>query len=194
MPATRLILISHVATAATRRAAFAVGDEPPEVAGLAVARVHRGALPAARETIASPALAARATAEALDLEAAPCPALRDLEAGCWTGRSLDGIAPADVAAWRADPSYDDHGGESLIALIERMADFLASRLTVPGTTIGVTHPAPVRAALVSALGAPAPTFWHIDVPPLAALVLGSDGRRWSLRTLGPIPEALKSGG
>ena len=188
MPPIRLVLLAHGASAATRRGAFATGEEPLEPVGAAAADGARGALPSASAALASPAATARRTAEALGLAATVSPILRDLDAGSWIGRSIAEIAPAEAAAWLADPTYTGHGGESLVALHARIADFLAASLDARGTTIAVTHAAVVRAALVSVLGAPASGFWRIDVPPLAALVLGADGRRWSLRGLGPLAE------
>ena len=186
MPSNRLIFVAHAATSATRRAAFAAGDEQLEPAALVAAGAMRGKIPSYTEALVSPALPARCTAEAFGLTAVACSALRDLDAGRWTNRTLLEIAPEDIASWLADPDYADHGGESLAALIDRLGDFLASKLGLRGTIIAVTHAAPMRAALASALGAAASAFWRIDVPPLAALVLTSDGRRWSLRGLSPL--------
>lgn len=186
MPLNRLIFVAHAATIATRRAAFAAGDEQLEPAALVAARAIHGRIPACTEALVSPALPARCTAEAFGLKAMPCSALRDFDTGRWASRTLSEIEPEDIASWLTDPDYSDHGGESLAALIDRLGDFLASKLELRGTIIAVTHAAPMRAALASALGAAASAFWRIDVPPLAALVLTSDGRRWSLRGLSPL--------
>nr|BFE80044.1 hypothetical protein GCM10020093_026450 [Planobispora longispora] len=50
----------------------------------------------------------------------------------------------------------------------------------PGRTVAVTHPAVVRAAVVHALGAPARSFWRVDVAPLARVSLTGRGGRWRL--------------
>jgi broad specificity phosphatase PhoE len=46
--------------------------------------------------------------------------------------------------------------------------------------VAVTHPAVVRAVLVTALRSPAEVFWRIDVPPLTATTLRRRGG-WTLR-------------
>jgi hypothetical protein len=46
----------------------------------------------------------------------------------------------------------------------------------------VTHPVVIQAAMLGILGAPASAFRHIDVPPLHALDIRSDGRRWAIRS------------
>ena len=192
MPPNRLILIAHAATAATQRSAFPSNVEALAPAGLAAARMLSGRFTSATASFVSPAQAATLTAAALGLEAAVCTALNDINVGKWVGRSIVDIAPAEAAKWYADPCYVHHGGESLVALVERVANFLAQRLTTKGTTVAITHVAPIRAALLSALGAPTSAFWHIDVSPLEALVLGSNGRRWSLRGLGPLEHTLEA--
>lgn len=149
---------------------------------MAAAAGRRGELPTTREALAGPALAARRTAEALGLAATSEPALRDLDAGRWTGRTLADIAAPDLAAWLADPTYDEHGGESVAALVTRVETFLASRLA-RGSVVAVTHGAVVRAAVVALLGAPASAFWRVEAPPLTWLTASSDGRRWTLRGL-----------
>ena len=161
MPTNRLIFVAHGSH--QRDAAVSLRHRQraaPSPRLLVVAGSFRGRLPAFTEALASAALPARCTAEAFGLEATPCPspwAISDL--GCWAGRTLLDVSPADIGSWLSDPDFADHGGESLTALLERMADFLASRLALRGTVIAVTHAAPMRAALVSALGAAALAFW-----------------------------------
>jgi hypothetical protein len=48
----------------------------------------------------------------------------------------------------------------------------------------VTHPVVIQAAMLAILGAPAPAFRNIDVAPLTALDIRSDGRRWAIRSFG----------
>ncbi|WP_206443212.1 histidine phosphatase family protein, partial [Candidatus Protofrankia datiscae] len=58
----------------------------------------------------------------------------------------------------------------------------------PESMIVVTHPAVVRAALVTAMRSPSEVFWRIDVPPLSTTLLHgrlTSGRAggvvWTLR-------------
>ncbi len=120
----------------------------------------------------------------LGLAASCDPALRDLDAGRWSGKALTEIAPHDLAVWLTDPDYAGHGGESVAALLARIEPFLAARLTA-GNVVAVTHAAVLRAALVAVLDAPPSAFWRIDAAPLTTLTLSSDGRRWALRGLVP---------
>lgn len=178
---TRLLMLAHAETAATRHATFAAG-EGLDARGRAAAAAL--AVPRHDLALASPAPAARETAAALGLAATATPALRDLDVGSWAGRTLADIAaadPAGAAAFFADPAFDGHGGESIAALIARMSTWLEEMRDGRGQIVAVTHAAVVRATAVAVLGAPASACWHIDVAPLGALAFGSDGRRWVLR-------------
>jgi len=78
--------------------------------------------------VCSPARAAVETAAALGLAATVDPGLADWHLGEWRGRALDEIAaahPAELAAWLAAPDAAPHGGESLTALLARVAGWLA---------------------------------------------------------------------
>jgi broad specificity phosphatase PhoE len=179
----RLTLICHGATAATRAFAFPL-DEPLADGVAEQARTLGPALRRWDRALTSPALRARQTAEALSLKAGVHPALRDCDYARWCGRKLADIQaahPTEVAAWLCDPAAAPHGGESLRALMLRVSDWMAERLREDGHTIAVTHAAVIRAAVVSALGAPAQSFWRIDIEPLSRIALRSDNRRWVLR-------------
>ncbi len=163
----------------------------PEDAALTLAAERRVEVPKANEVMTSPAVAACRTAEALGLAATCEPALRDLDAGRWTGKVLSEIAPDDLAAWLTDPDYAGHGGESVAALLARIDDFLTARLA-GGSVVAVSHGVVLRAAVMAVLGAPPSAFWRIDAPPLTILTLSSDGRRWALRGL--VPPAIRASG
>jgi broad specificity phosphatase PhoE len=185
----RLTLICHGATAATRAAAFPL-DEPLEDGGAEQARMLSPTLRRWDRAVTSPALGARQTAEALSLNACVHPALRDCDYGLWRGRKLADIQaahPAEVAAWLSDPEAAPHGGESLLALMQRVSDWVADRLQDDGHMIAVTHAAVVRAAVVGVLAAPPQSFWRIDVAPMSVVDLRSDKRRWVLRIPGSNP-------
>lgn len=178
----RLTLLAHAETAATRHAAFARPHEP--IVPHARAVLSRWATPRCDRVLTSPAAAARETAAALGLAAEVNEGLADLAVGAWIGRGLAEIAaadPAGAAAFVADPAFAGHGGEPIAGLIARVGAWLQSHGGDRGRLLAVTHPAVVRAAVVAALGAPHQAFWRIDVPPLSAAGLTSDGRRWALR-------------
>jgi broad specificity phosphatase PhoE len=176
----RLSLVAHASTAATSQVAFG-GDEGLEPRGAAAAAAAR--LRRVTRTVCSPARAAVETAAALGLAATVDAGVADWQLGRWRGRTLDEVAadhPADVAAWLGDPDAAPHGGESLTALLARVADWLA-RTDGEGHTVAVTHAAVVRAAVVVTLGAPPAGFWRIDVAPLTATVLRGGPGRWTVR-------------
>ena len=181
----RIILIAHGETSATRRGVFPVAERLDDRGRKEANRVA-GTLPKAGTILSGPALAARDTGTALGYDAVVDTALDGLDVGRWAGRSVMeiGMADADAAtAWIEDPAFAGHGGESIEMLIMRVGLWLEARREGSGTTIAVTHAAVVRAAAICALDAPAKAFWRIDVAPLAALTLSSDGRRWTVREL-----------
>mgnify|MGYP001553977417 CR=1 FL=1 len=183
--ATTLTLICHGSTDAVRRGAFP-RDEPLDRFGerdcaRAQKRVRRF-----DHAWAAPELRARQTAEALGIEAGIEPALRDLDHGRWAGRALSEIEPEAVAAWLGDATPPPHGGETVQALLERLADWMDRRVDA-GHSVAVTHPAIVRAAIVHALDAGVGSFRRIDVAPLDAAVL-SFSNRWRLRSLSSLAE------
>ena len=113
----------------------------------------------------------------------PDPELADWHLGHWRGRTLDDVAadtPTAVAAWLGDPDAAPHGGETLTALVARVAQWLAGR-DAEGHTVAVTHAAVVRDAVIATLGAPAAYSRRIDVAPLTATVLRGGPARWTVR-------------
>lgn len=165
-----------------RRAAFPV-DEPLDEAGRTAAaqlvgRLGRG------EALCSPALRARETAAAAGLDATVDPALGECDFGSWGGRSLEDVHAAEpdaVGAWMTDPDACPHGGETLTALLARVAGWMAAQAAVDGRAIVVTHGGVVRAAVVHALSAHAPSVWRIDVAPLSMTELHARDGRWTVR-------------
>lgn len=200
----RLLLISHAATSATRLAAFPK-DEAIEASWEKRTAALASSLPRADQIYRAPERRTLETATALGLEAQSLDALRDLDHGRWAGDGFDAVLgrePEALGAWTSNPAAAPHGGESIEALIERLAPWLAERQRLGGRVIAVTHPAVIRAALVIVLGAPATSFWRIDIAPLTRVELRGDGRRWLLRAIAPWterhpptdPEVCETGG
>ncbi|MEV4755948.1 histidine phosphatase family protein [Micromonospora sp. NPDC049559] len=180
---TRLMLISHAATAATRSAAFPT-DEPLDAHGLADAAALAGVLPRADDVRCGPALRCTQTAAALGLATTVDEGLRDGDLGRWAGRTLDEVAagePEAVAAWLTDPSAAPHGGESLHDLLDRAAGWLRALPEGARTVVAVTHPMVIRALVVDAIAATPASFWRIDIAPLTRTVLRGGAGRWTLR-------------
>jgi len=180
---TRLLLIAHAATAATRAASFPL-DEPIEEAGRMAATKMGAVLRRADRMYAAPERRTRQTAEALGLDTESQMLLGDINLGRWKGKTFDDMlaeGPDAIAAWTSDPASRVHGGESVEELIARIKPWVEHQGEDGGRVIAVTHPAVIRAAIVTVLGAPSASFWRIDIAPLARVDLRSDGRRWTLR-------------
>ncbi|MFO1128935.1 MAG: histidine phosphatase family protein [Rhodospirillales bacterium] len=185
----RLTLICHAPTAAVRAAAFPA-DEPLDERGEAAAAGLGAAVTfPAVECWSAPELRARQTAAALGLTATIDARLRDGDYGRWRGSALAAVQarePDAIRQWLADPATAPHGGESVLDLLARVGGWL-DQLRRPsaqrGTArlIAVTHPAVVKAAIVTALAAPPAAFWRIDAPPLSRVHLVGHAGRWNLR-------------
>jgi broad specificity phosphatase PhoE len=181
----RITLLCHGRSTA-RPSAFAA-DEP-----LAEGEVERIASLASKLTgiaqlLSSPAKVARQTADALSPTSTIDVTLADLDLGHWRGRSLSDVEasePEALASWMAETDFAGHGGESRSALVQRVSSWLEERRSHDSHTFAVTHPVVIQAAMLTILGAPASAFRNIDVPPLQALDIRSDGRRWAIRSFG----------
>ena len=182
----RLKLLCHASTAATRSAAFPA-DEPLDTYGQRSLSVSPHRLRNADRFLTSPALRARQTAEALGIDAAVDPMLRDCDYGRWTGRAIGDVQaqePQAVADWLRDPGAAPHGGESMLALMDRVAAWLDAQGAIEDVAVAVTHASVIRAAVVHALEAGPRSFWRIDVAPLSLTQLNGDNGRWTLAAIG----------
>ena len=134
----------------------------------------------------SPLRRARQTADAL---AASCEAavevderLIELDYGEWDGRALADI-PADAwSAWRADPNFAPPGGESLVAVTTRVADFCRERLAAGGSVAAVSHVSPIKAAVAWALGVDEHATWRMQLGLATISTIGArpDGNAYLL--------------
>ncbi|MGE2731180.1 histidine phosphatase family protein [Mycolicibacterium vaccae] len=173
----RLTLVSHGMTDAMSAGRFPA-DEPLNDLGrvqLAATQVGAG------DAVCGPELRARQSAQTLGLAPSIDARLADLDCGRWRGETLDRIAPDELALWLTDPGSAPHGGETVVDVVGRVRDWLASLAAGPARTVAVTHPAVVRAALVVALDAPPSAFWRVDVEPGSRTVLHGRGPVWKLR-------------
>jgi broad specificity phosphatase PhoE len=183
---TALIFICHASTDAVRRSAFAA-DELLDAIGKREAAALAGSAPHADRIWSSPELRARQTAQVLGLNATVEPALRDCDYGKWSGQSFEDVCarePEAVATWLRDPAAAPHGGESLLAFMQRVAAWLAGELSQHHQAIVITHAAVIRAAIVHAIEATPQSFWRIDVAPLSCTRLSGTNGRWNLVSTG----------
>ncbi|MET7473891.1 histidine phosphatase family protein [Streptomyces sp. NPDC005648] len=142
-------------------------------------------LAAAELRYCSPTPRSRATGDALGYQPLVQLALRDCDMGRWRGLTLgEAMArePEAVDAWLTDARATPHGGESLVAFITRVGEWLDTRPDDDGGRIvAVAEPSVIRAALVYALKAPPATYWNIDVRPLSTTTVTGHAGRWNLR-------------
>jgi broad specificity phosphatase PhoE len=188
---SRISLICHATTRALRVATFG-GDDALDEVGKSKAQRLAGSLGRVDHCWSSPALRARETAAAFGLTAIPDDRLRDCDFGRWTGLRLPSVLlkePRKLLSWIKDPATAPHGGESIPEVMERVVLWINERGKDKGHTVAFTHPAVIRAAIVHVILADLPSFWRIDVLPLSRTDLRTNGRRWVLRSMGPIGAA-----
>lgn len=180
---TRLLLVRHAATPATRRAAFPIEDEPLDQAGLRDAAGLKPALPPVASCLSSPAPRALQTAEAAGISPQLDPDLAECDFGSWAGRTLAEVSaldPEGLRRWLEDPDAAPHGGESLARMAKRVQEFLTRVASQPGTIVAVTHAGVAKAAVVAAIGAPLAACWRIDISPASVTEIHAHDGCWTL--------------
>jgi broad specificity phosphatase PhoE len=184
----RITLICHATTPALRAATFG-GDDSLDEAGKVQAQRLAGRLGRVDHCWVSPAARARETAAALGLTGVVDERLRDCDYGRWAGLRFKQVLvrePRKLVSWIRKPETAPHGGETIAQVLQRVAAWLAERGRDPGRTVAVTHAAVIRAAIVHVIQAQLPSFWRVDVLPLSQTDLRTNGRRWVLRSIGPL--------
>lgn len=172
---TRLVLVCHAATSATRHAAFPQ-DEPIDDSPAPLTDRHDIAL-------TGPETRCRQTAAALGLNATVDEGLRDRDHGEWAGHTMAEVPADDLAKWLDDPEFAPPAGESTVDILARVAGWLDGLAGDGRKVVAVTTPAVVRAVVVRAIHATPRSFWRVDVPPLSRTVLSNRGKTWTLRSL-----------
>jgi broad specificity phosphatase PhoE len=173
---SRVVLVCHAATSATRRAAFPTDESIETVPPPATMR--------ADVYLTAPEKSCRQTAKALGIAATVDDALHDCDYGAWRGRTLDEVTAADpntVTRWLTDPAAAPPDGESTLDILARVAAWLDARPHNHDKIVAVTHAAVIKAAIVHAILATPRSFWRIDVPPLSRTVLSGHPGSWTLR-------------
>ena len=184
----RLHLLAHAATEASRAARFPL-DEPLDAGGRRTAGALAGRLGEPELLWCAPSVRCGETsALALPGRMPDGEAPTGPEPGAWAGRSPADLAaedPAGLQAWITDPEARPPGGESLRALVDRIAGWMDGLpREVRSVGLAVVDPPVVRAAVAHALGAGPAGASRVDVAPLTLAVLTGHGGRWNLRSLG----------
>jgi broad specificity phosphatase PhoE len=180
----RVTFLSHAPTAAVAQAAFPA-DEAVDPRQLAKIGALGWVAPRAHRVYAGPERRTRETASALGLQPQISAELRELGYGRWQGRAMEQIhasEPEGIAQWLTDATAAPHGGESIAQLTMRVEGWLGH--LPAGHTVAVTHPALIRAAVLLALRAPAPSFWRVEIAPLTLTDLRQSGTHWTVRCSG----------
>src|SRR5258705_9502030 len=190
---TRFVLVRHGEASGNREMRYlGATDAPLAGRGQARARQLAGALALYRPVAlyTSPLLRARQTAEAvaavLGLVVVADPRLREEDFGAWENRTRaeeQAADPQHLAAWEAGDTIAPLGGESLVAVRERVAecaDALARRH--PGETVLLaSHVGPIKAPVCAALELPAAGARRMGLDPARICVvdwlLGAGGAR-----------------
>jgi broad specificity phosphatase PhoE len=184
----RITLICHATTPDLRAATFG-GDASLDEAGKAQAQRLAGCLGRVDHCWVSPAARARETAAALGLVGVVDERLRDCDYGRWAGLRFKQVLmrePRKLVSWIRKPETAPHGGETIAQVLQRVAAWMAEQGRERGRTVAITHAAVIRAAIVHVIQAQLPSFWRVDVLPLSQTDLRTNGRRWVLRSIGPI--------
>ncbi len=162
-----IVLVRHGETAANR-ARLALGRADPELtetgraqaAALAAALAGSGAV----RILSSPLRRARETAAAiagvLAIAVEVDDRLVEMDYGEWDERSFAELPAEDLARWRRDASFAPPGGESLVAVTERVASLCAEHID-GGPVIAVSHVSPIKAAVIWAMGADPLLAWRM---------------------------------
>lgn len=182
----RLIMISHASTDAVRKARFPA-DEPLDERGKTHAAELAGKVPSADRCWTSPELRTRQTAEGLRLDANVQSRLRECDYGRWTGSTISEVSerePHAVNTWLRDPTTAPHGGETILAFIQRVTVWLADEQAHDRRSVIVSHSTIIRAAIVGAMEAPPHAFWRVDIAPLSVTRLSSSDGRWRVLSSG----------
>lgn len=189
MLSTRLLLVRHATTAATRAAAFpattgrapSADCEPLDAAGRRAAAALRGALPSADRCWASHASRAQQTAAEAGFEPTPVENLAECDFGRWAGATPAQLTDdTDLPTWYADPDTAPHGGETFVEVRQRAAAVLARAADLTGTTVAFSHGGLIKAAVLEALALPTSAVWQIDAAPASVTELHHTAGRWRL--------------
>jgi broad specificity phosphatase PhoE len=133
--------------------------------------------------LSSPLLRATQTAAAIatahDVTVEVDERLIELDYGEWDGLALRDVPTAAWAAWRADPSFAPPGGESLIDVTTRIAEFVDA-VAGEDLVIAVSHVSPIKAAACLALGVDENASWRmlLGVASVTRVGLRDDGSHY----------------
>ena len=172
-----IYLVRHGETAANRaRLALGRADPPLTERGNEQADALARALAdsGVEKIFSSPLLRARETAAAiagaLHRDVDVDDRLVEMDYGEWDERSFSEFPPEDLARWRRDATFAPPGGESLLAVGERIATVCQDLVDGPPVIV-VSHVSPIKAAAIWAMDADPLLAWrmHLDVASISRI-------------------------
>jgi broad specificity phosphatase PhoE len=142
-------------------------DPPLDSLGRRQATALASALPGVERVISSPLVRARETAAAFGRPVELDERWIELDYGSLDGTPLRDVPPETWAAWQADPGLAPGGGESLLAMGERVRAACGDLVeeAAHADVVVVTHVSPVKAVLAWALGVGDEVSWRAFVAP-----------------------------
>ncbi len=168
----RLILVRHPKPDCAPGLCYGHLDLACDAQDLARAARDLASLAHDATIISSPLRRALALARALSPQVRTDDRLRELNFGAWEGRPWGEIGRAAIDGWRSGlPNAAPPGGESLVDLAARCADWLAAIRPKNETVIAVTHAGPIRIMRALALGQPLLRYFDTPIPYGTALEL-----------------------
>jgi broad specificity phosphatase PhoE len=182
-----LILLRHGQTAANA-AGLLLGrlDPPLTELGFLQARALSGVagVADASRVVTSPLLRTRQTADLLGPPVVVDERWIEVDYGRFDGTPLVEVPASMWVAWRADPSWQPEGGESLTSVGRRVraaCEELADEAAATDVVV-VSHVSPIKAAVAWALDTGDQAVWRmfLDVASVCRVVVGPLGP--SLRT------------
>jgi broad specificity phosphatase PhoE/ribonuclease HI len=203
-PPTTTLLLRHGQTALSVEKRFS-GSTDPELTEVgqaqAAAAAARLAGSGAVAVVASPLVRTRQTAarvaDALGLDVAVEPGLRETDFGDWEGYTFAEVKqrwPRELDAWLADPEVRPPFGESFAETAVRVRQARDRVLASYGgqTVVVVSHVTPIKTLLRMALDAPPSALhrMHLDLASLSRVQWFADGPAVvrSLNDTGHLPE------
>ncbi len=103
--------------------------------------------------------------------------LDEMRLGPWEGRTEEEVArdfPDEYALWMTDPDQVRMDGrETLGQLATRVMDVVRDAASVEGAVLLMTHVAPIRVAILSALRCPLSAYKRVGVPNASCVKLDS---------------------
>ena len=175
-----LVLVRHGQTAVNAEGRLQGRiDAPLTALGRRQAEASAAAVGAFDRVVTSPLLRARETAACFTDEAMVDERWIELDYGEWDGAVLRTMDQEAWDRWRGDATFRPPGGESLVALAERVQAACAALAEEARTAdvVIVSHVSPIKAAVAWALGVGPETSWRmfLGVAAITRIAIGPRG-------------------